>query len=82
MPGELDVLDELGIEEGESEKLVLIQVHHEQLIGWRQVQLLVRELLVEIADVFAVLLQSPSPEIARRKCARARARERDKNGNS
>lgn len=54
------VLHELGIEEGESEKLVLIQVHHEQLVGGRQVQLFARELLVEVAHVFAVFLRPQS----------------------
>lgn len=76
--GNLDVLHELGIEIGESEKLVLIQVHHEQLVGWRQVQLLVRELLVEIADVFAVLLQSPTRKSCDGKNGRARERRRQK----
>lgn len=50
------MLDEFGIEEGESEKLVLIQVHHEELVGGRQVEFLGRELLVEVADVFAMFL--------------------------
>ena len=56
-----DVLDEFRIEEGESEKLVLIQVHHEELVGGRQIQLLGRELLVKVADVFAVFLLTPNP---------------------
>lgn len=55
------MLDEFRIEEGESEKLVLIQVHHEELVGGRQVQLLGRELLVKVADVFAVFLLTPNP---------------------
>lgn len=62
--GVSDVLDEFGIEEGESEELVLIQVHHEQLVGGRQVQLLGRELLVKVADVFAVFLLTPDPDRA------------------
>ncbi len=55
------MLDEFGIEEGESEELVLIQIHHEELVGGRQVQLLGRELLVKVADVFAVFLLTPDP---------------------
>lgn len=56
-----DVLDELGIEEREAEKLVLIQVHHEELVGRRQVQFLGRELLVKVADVFAMFLLTRQP---------------------
>ncbi len=62
--GVSDVLDEFGIEEGESKELVLIQVHHEKLVGGRQVQLLGRELLVKVADVFAVFLLTPDPDRA------------------
>ena len=51
------MLDKLRIKEGESEKLVLIQVHHEQLVGGRQVQFLRGELLVKVADIFPVFLQ-------------------------
>lgn len=50
------MLDEFGIEERETKKLVLIQIHHEELVGRGQVQLLGRELLVEVADVLAVFL--------------------------
>lgn len=51
-----DVLDEFGVEEREAQEFVLIQVHHEELVGGRQVQLFGRELLVKVAHVFAVFL--------------------------
>ena len=46
-----------GVKEGESRELVLIQVHHEQLVRGRQVRLLGGKLPVEIAHVFAVALE-------------------------
>lgn len=53
----LDVLDELGVEEGEAHELGLVQVHHEQLVCWCQICLLAGELLVEVAHVLAMFLK-------------------------
>ena len=54
----LDVLDELGVEEGEAHELGLVQVHHEQLVCWGQICLLAGELLVEVAHVLAMFLEN------------------------
>jgi len=68
---DLNVLHEFRIEERESHKLVLIQIHHEQLVSRRQIQLVGRELLVEVADIFTMFLYS-------RKSEREREREIEK----
>lgn len=52
-----DVLYKFGIQEWEAHKFCLIQVHHEQFIGWGQICLLWGELFVEIADVFTMFLK-------------------------
>ena len=52
-----DMLHKFWIEEGESGKLVLIEVHHEELVRGRQLGLLGGELAVEVGDVFPVALQ-------------------------
>ena len=51
-----DMLDILWIQIREPAELRLIQIHHKQLIGRREVRLLRGELLVEIVDVLPVLL--------------------------
>ena len=56
-PGRSDVLHKFWIEEGESGKLVLVEVHHEELVGGRQLRLLGGELAVKVGDVFPVALQ-------------------------
>lgn len=53
-----DVLHEFRIEERESEEFVLIQVHHKQFVGGRQVQLFRSELLIKVAHIFPVFLPS------------------------
>ena len=62
-----DVLHEFRIQEREAGEFVLIQIHHEQLVGGRQVQLVRRELLVEIADVFAMFLFRASETFKRKR---------------
>ena len=52
-----DVLHKLRVEEGEPGKLVLVEVHHEELVGGREVRLLGGELAVKVGDVLAVALQ-------------------------
>ena len=54
---ELDMLNELRVEVGEAGELVLIQVHHEELVRGRQVDRLPRELTVKVGDVLAVALK-------------------------
>lgn len=56
-PGSSHVLNELRVQVGEPGELGLVQVHHEQLVGWRQVRLLRRELLVEVVDVLSMFLK-------------------------
>ena len=56
-PGCSDMLNKLRVEEGESGKLVLVEVHHEELVGGRQLGLLGGELAVKVGDVFPVALQ-------------------------
>lgn len=52
----LHVLDEFRVEERESHEFRLVQVHHEQLVGGREIGLLAGELFVEIAHVLPVFL--------------------------
>ena len=49
--------DELGIDEREAGEFGLVEVHDEELVGGRQLGLLARELVVEVAHVFAAFLQ-------------------------
>ena len=51
------MLHKLRVEEGESGKLVLVEVHHEELVRGREVRLLGGELAVKVGDVLAVALQ-------------------------
>ena len=51
------MLHKLGIEERESGELVLVQVHHEELVRGREVRLLRGELTVEVAHVLAMALE-------------------------
>ena len=53
----LDMLNEFRIEKGESGKLVLVQVHHEDLVSRSQVRLFRGKLPIKIADIFAVTLK-------------------------
>ena len=53
----LNMLDKLGVKEGETGELVLVEVHHEQLVSGRQVHPLAGELPVKVGHVFAMSLQ-------------------------
>jgi hypothetical protein len=44
----LDVLNELGIQVGKSVEFSLVQIHHEELVGWGQVRLFRGELTVKV----------------------------------
>ena len=52
------MLDVLRVEEGESGELVLVEVHHEELVGGGEVGLLGGELLVEVAHVLTMALHA------------------------
>lgn len=52
------MLDVLRVQEGEPGELVLVEVHHKELVGGGEVRLLGGELLVEVADVLAVALHA------------------------
>ena len=54
----LDVLDKLRVEEGEAGELLLVQVHHEELVGGGQLGRLLCELAVEVGHVSAAPLSS------------------------
>lgn len=51
------MLDILGIQEREAHELGLVEVHHEELVGRRQIRLLRGELLVKVTHVFAMFLK-------------------------
>ena len=44
----LHMLNELGVEEGEARELVLVEVHHEQLVGGCEFCALTGELAVKV----------------------------------
>ena len=52
----LDMLDELWVEEGEAGELVLVEVHHEELVGGREGGGLLREARVKVGNVLVVPL--------------------------
>ena len=52
----LNMLNELWVEEGESGELVLVEVHHEELVGGGELGALAGELPVEVGDVLPVAL--------------------------
>lgn len=51
------MLNKLRIEEGKAGKLVLVEVHHEELVSWSEIRLLRRELFVKVAHVFPMALK-------------------------
>lgn len=51
------MLNELGVQVGEAIEFGLVQVHHEELVGGRQIGLLRCELTVKVGHVLAVFLQ-------------------------
>ena len=51
------MLDKLGVEEREAGELVLVEVHHEQLVGGGEVHSLAGELTVKVGHVLAMSLQ-------------------------
>lgn len=52
------MLHVLRVEEGEAGELVLVEVHHEELVGGREVRLLRGELPVEVGHVLPVALDA------------------------
>lgn len=59
----LDMLYEFRIEEGESEKLSLVEVHHEQLVRWREVRFFAGELTVEVTHVLSMFLEQKKKKV-------------------
>ena len=53
----LNMLDKLWVEEGEASKLILVEVHHEQLVGGGEVCTLTGELSVKIGHILPVFLK-------------------------
>jgi len=51
------MLDELWVEEGEAGKLILVEVHHEELVRGCQLCPLARKLPVKVTHVFPMPLQ-------------------------
>jgi len=51
------MLDELRVKEGKSSKLILVKVHHEQLVGGGELCALACELPVKVGHILPVLLQ-------------------------
>ena len=44
----LYMLNKLGVQEGEACELVLVEIHHEQLVGWGEVRAFAGELSVKV----------------------------------
>jgi hypothetical protein len=51
------MLNKLRVEEGKASKLILIQVHHEQLVSGSEVCALASELPVKVGHILSVFLQ-------------------------
>ena len=51
------MLDKFWVKEREAGELVLVEVHHEQLVSGREVHSLAGELAVKVGHVFAMSLQ-------------------------
>ena len=54
---DLHMLDKLRVQEGEASKLILVEIHHEQLVGGCQVHALAGELPVEVGNILSVALE-------------------------
>ena len=57
IPPGLDMLYKLRVKEGEAGELVLVEVHHEQLVWGRQDGVLLREARVKVGHVLVVPLE-------------------------
>ena len=51
------MLYEFWVEKGEACELILVQIHHEQLVRGGQLRALTRELAVKVGNIFPVALQ-------------------------
>lgn len=67
-----DLYDEFGVGVGEALKLVLVQIHDEELVCGRQLHHHLCELLVEVADVAARFLPQRQKERERVKTNKVR----------
>ena len=54
---DLHMLDKLRVQEGEASKLILVEIHHEQLVSGCQVHALAGELPVEVGNILSVALE-------------------------
>lgn len=63
----LDVLNEFGVQVRKAIKFCLVQVHHKELVGRRQICLLRCELTVKVWHVFAMFLMEEEQEIQMKK---------------
>ena len=50
------MLDELRVKEGKSSKLILVKVHHEQLVSGGELRALAGELSVKVGNILPVFL--------------------------
>lgn len=53
----LNLNDKLRVGVGEALEFVLVQIHDEEFIGWRELNCHLGELLVEVARVVAIFLK-------------------------
>lgn len=53
----LDVLHKLWIQVREAVKFRLVEIHHEELVRWREVRFLAGELTVKVGDILAMFLK-------------------------
>lgn len=54
---DLHMLDKLRVQEREASKLILVEIHHEQLVSGCQVHALAGELPVEVGNILSVALE-------------------------
>ena len=64
----LDMLNKLWVKEGEAGELVLVEVHHEQLVRGRQGGGLLREARVKVRHVLVMSLRIKSLYTRRVSC--------------
>ena len=57
------MLDKLWVKEREAGELILVEVHHEQLVGGGELHSLARELTVKVGHILAMSLQQKTLEL-------------------
>lgn len=71
----LDVLYKLRVEEGESGELVLVQIHHEELVRGSEIRLLRGELPVKVGHVLPMALRRSKDDGVKGATSTAAAKE-------